>query len=590
MLSSPPTSGARRAPFSAGLQVETAETTASLPARPTAAFYPVLIEVAGSMDNAIAREVTATTLLPQPLSATAAVHIHAGRRHSSRGAAVWRRRCRCLGSWAKSRNRGWGKALYCAKERLVRQHDVLSHVALLSTAASWRTAQSQCPRHCCGVDRAVRCVLYRLSAVLGGRSATMELFGVGAAADCHTRAVRRLEDFMAYHFLPLAVTHNCPPSESMPALANTFVLRHYVNEASRTSSFLLVDPFHISASNPADSLVTAVIIDPRAEQLDAYVAGLSRIGATLICAIFTHCYADGASGLNELLVCFPAARVVSGVPLAPAGTTEDVHLSPRVQLRTVRVPAFSPERLLAEIYLSEVLMGLCTGVLRGTDSAPRWDLLNWSAFPREAVHRPAPPASSNGGGGDRYMAVAYSYEALKKYASDPYAPLCGGGAERSWPSRNAVKSSHPDETMEDARGKAEEATADSKGLQRVVLFPTHGGYSNVANQLDLYWAAHLGDLARMKHSRTVIDTLATTAETFARYKKRLPPLPHPSSFDARVEWCIFANYSLCCGRSSRQHAWRSFLVICKTRWSVLLRPFSSKQRTQRPVEGVSRAT
>ncbi|KAG5491538.1 hypothetical protein JIQ42_01442 [Leishmania sp. Namibia] len=534
MLSSPPTSGARRAPFSAGLQAETAETTASLPARPTAPFYPVLIEVAGSMDDAIVREVThrlrcyrnryqpllrciftlvvATVSEARLFGDDAAAVLEAGPNPTTAAEG----KLFTAPKSALSVNKTYSLvSRFYPPQQVGAQHNPSTHTtAVEPTALPDASSSASQP---CWVDG----------------PATMELFGVGAATDCHTRAVRRLEDFMAYHFLPLAMTHNCPPSESMPALANTFVLRHYVNEASRTSSFLLADPFHISASNPADTLAAAVIIDPRAEQLDAYVADLSRIGATLSCAIFTHCYVDGASGLDELLVRFPAARVVSGIPLAPAGTTEDVHLSPRLRLRTVRVPAFSPECLLAEIYLSEVLVGLCTGVLWGTDAAPRWDLLKWSAFPREAVHGPAPPASSNGGGGDRDMAVAHSYEALKKYVFDPYfAPLCGGGAERNWSSRNAVKSSHPDETMEDAQGKAEEATADSNGLQRVVLFPTHGGYSNVTNQLDLYWAAHLGDLARMKHSRTVIDTLATTAEAFARYKKRLPPLPHPPSFDA----------------------------------------------------------
>ncbi|KAG5468178.1 hypothetical protein LSCM1_02154 [Leishmania martiniquensis] len=535
MMSSLPTPRASQAPFSAGLQVEAPETTGSAAARTTMPFYAVLIEVAGSMEDAIVRDVTQRlrcyrnryqpllrcifTLVAAAVPEArlfgdgAAAALEAGPNPTATGAG----QLFTVPKSAVSVNKTYPLVSRFYPPQLVgAQHRNPSTTAIGVVP----TAQ---PDASCGASQPCWAV----------GAATIALSEVATAADCHTRAVQRLEDFMAYHFLPLAMTHNCPPSESVSASANTFVLRHYVNEASRTSSFLLADPFSTSSSDLAGTLAAAAIIDPRAEQLDAYAEDLSRIGATLSSVIFTHCYVDGASGLAELLARFPTARVVSGIPLAPAGTTEDVHLSPRLKLRTVRVPAFSLECLLAEIYLSEVLVGLCTGTLWSTDAAPRWDLLKWSAFPREAAHGRAPSLSPNDSGGDRDTALTRTYEVLRKYVFDPYfAPLCASGAERSWPSRNVGKSPRRDDSPESAGEKAGELTAVSNALQRVVLLPAHGGYSNVTNQLDLCWAAHLGDLTRMQHTRIVIDTLATTAEAFARYNRRLPPLPHPPSFDA----------------------------------------------------------
>ncbi|KAK7197477.1 hypothetical protein NESM_000697100 [Novymonas esmeraldas] len=357
-------------------------------------------------------------------------------------------------------------------------------------------------------------------------SAAAAVAEVAASGGCHERAVHRLEDFMAYHFLALAMTHNSPPPPPTPAPASAapaFVLRHYVNEASRTASFLLVDLEHPCATATASAGVDAAIIDPRAEQVASYVADLHRFGATLRCIIFTHCYVDGASGLVELLQHSPGCRVVSGVPLAPAGTVDVVPLSSRLQLRAVRVPAFSPECLLVEICVDGVLAGLCSGVLWGTDAAPRWDLLRWSAI-----------ASSDGDGGgsdvtDRDAALAHTHAVLKKHLFDVYlAPLCAGGGVAK--AGRTVAS--PEDGEPESEAVSRRATAHRDALQRVVLLPAHGGYSNVSHQLDLYWAAHLGDLVRMKHSRTVIDTIATTSHAFAKYCKRLPALPHPPLFHA----------------------------------------------------------
>lgn len=416
----------------------------------------------------------------------------------------------------------------------------------------------------------------RLPWVDDGRSCPAALAaGASDPAACKERAVRQLEHFMTYHFLPFAMTHNIPASPTSAAAAPsaqpTFVLRHYINEASRTASFLFVDPFHTpcgatataEAVAPAQQqqqqsplLLPAVLVDPREEQLDAYRADLARFGATVTHVIFTHCYVDGSAGLSQLQAHFPSLHVVSGVPLSPAGTTTDVVVSTYLRLRTIAIPAFSPECMLVEVHAGDVLVGLCTGVLWSSDAAPRWDLLHWSTFPATSSEvgqgtvypeeEESGEASAAGaaqrqqhqyGGGDRDAALAHTHRVLRQFFYEPYlAPLCGPTPPQEGERRGKSARTEGNEEEEE-KGEEDEirlAVVDAAvdRLQRVVLLATHGGYSNVTNQLDLYWASHLGDLARMKHSRLVIDTLGADEKTFVRYNTRLPRLPHPPLFDA----------------------------------------------------------
>ncbi|KAG5493858.1 hypothetical protein JKF63_01690 [Porcisia hertigi] len=176
------------------------------------------------------------------------------------------------------------------------------------------------------------------------------------------------------------------------------------------------------------------------------------------------------------------------------------------------------------------------GVPWSTGAAPRWDLLQWSLCPRETTGGPVPPfAFINSSGGDRDAALVHTHGVLKRYVLDAYfAPLRAVGSGPRGKSGGAAKTTRTDAaTMSKEREReATGVVADCDALPRVVLLPAHGGYRNVTSQPDLYWAAHLGDLTRMRHSRTVIGTLATTTEAFAKDSRRLPPLPHPPSFDA----------------------------------------------------------
>lgn len=74
---------------------------------------------------------------------------------------------------------------------------------------------------------------------------------------------------------------------------------------------------------------------------------------------------------------------------------------------------------------------------------------------------------------------------------------------------------------------------------KVVLFPSHGGYNNVTGQLDLYWGCFLGDILRAKHSRAVLDTLASI-ESYTSAVLSSQSLPSPLLFRA-TRWSNFTS-------------------------------------------------
>lgn len=322
-------------------------------------------------------------------------------------------------------------------------------------------------------------------------------------------SVSRLEAFMAYYFLPFAMLHNTniftddegPTSskrgdEAAPSTP-LFVLRQYINEACRTTSFLLLDPHRDanvkeSGGGGATASTAAVLIDPREEMVANYEEDLARFGATVSYIIFTHCYVDGASGLAQLLQRYPAAIVVSGLPLHCPGTVvAEVNLGSVLRLRSIAVGAFSRESIVVELYYHGVLLSLFTGVVWSFDAAPRSDLYFWTA-----------PATAADRGAARSTAISATQECLLKCMYDVYfRPL-------------SIPFQNPQFDFERA-----------SSLQRVVVMPSHGGYSNVSNQLDLYWGAHIGDLMRMRHSRNVIDSLISV-EAFTTHSKKVPSLPH----------------------------------------------------------------
>lgn len=337
--------------------------------------------------------------------------------------------------------------------------------------------------------------------------------------------INTFEDFMSFHFLPMALTHNfTTPAEeetsdkreqptspvaasgscaaTLPSLPSAtteevpyftaedvenLIIREYVLEATRTSSFLIADR----------TSRQAVLIDPN-QNTDTYVADLDQFSLSLHSILLTHCYVDIALGLDDLRRRFPQVQVLCGLPLQPAGTITEAPLSERVHLRLLAVPSFSPECVMVELHVRGVLVALFTGTAWSTDAAPRADL--YHSFPVESpdlTHEVVPSTFT------LTDAMETAQSSLKKFLYDRYL--------------------YPPASL------APPPPMRREWLERVVLFPSHGGYNNVTNQLDMYWAAHAGDFIRMRHSAVVLDTLKT-ADGYCKYNKKIPPLPRPPLF------------------------------------------------------------
>nr|CCD15219.1 hypothetical protein, conserved [Trypanosoma congolense IL3000] len=304
-------------------------------------------------------------------------------------------------------------------------------------------------------------------------------------------AAEKLEKFMAYHFLPLALMHNRYPDVSLSDVP--FVLRHYVHEATRTASFLVADPFY----------KTGVIIDPQAD-VSCYEADLAFLEVRLIAVVVTHCFVDIAMGHAALLERHPGAELLSGTPWDPVKCVSEngpsVQLGTRLQLRCVPVPSFSPECLVVELHLDTSMLGLFTGTALSTDAVPRDEF--FAEFP--VPHVPSEM--------DQQPPPLLAAEAAQRFLK-----------ERIW-----EKYFFPDASTE-----------YEQPLDYVVVFPSHGGYSNVTHQLDLYWAAHIGDLKRMKHSRTVMDKVLD-AESYIQHVRGRPSLPKPPLMSHVREWNLLS--------------------------------------------------
>ncbi|PBJ79120.1 beta-lactamase domain-containing protein [Trypanosoma cruzi] len=316
-------------------------------------------------------------------------------------------------------------------------------------------------------------------------------------------AVEKLEAFMAYQFLPLALTHNCHPKLSLSE--KSFILRHYVHEATRTSSFLIAD---IQEK-------TAAIIDPQLD-ISMYEADISAFRLRLCGVVLSHCFVDVVMGHAALLTKHPEAVLLSSTPWTqevdvPTEGWPALSLSPRLQLHCVPVPSFSPECMLVELHYNSTLLALFTGTVIGTDSLPRHEF--FADFPGLS------PKSNVSSCEATTTATTVAQRFLKERLWDRYFAQTGEGNNGQTP-------------------------------EHVVVFPSHGGYNNVTHQLDLYWALHVGDLKRMKHSRNMLGKLLDH-ESYAAYVQERPPLPKAPLFSHVREYNLLLAPSAFGGSGAR---------------------------------------
>lgn len=383
--------------------------------------------------------------------------------------------------------------------------------------------------------------------------------GAGTSA---ANAEAAFDEFMKYRFLSHAMTHNFfpfPPTAAAnaeavlpsfaPADVEALLVRHYVHESSRTASFLVADTVTRAA----------VLIDPSRYFLATYVQELSLLGLQLKHVVVTHCFVDLALCVRELLAAHTGASVISGIqaPVIPplssscssggatdhdsgpttfrvreAGEVQVIQLSESIHLHAIAVPSASPESQLVELRLRGTLVALFSGTAWGTDAAPRNDL--YEAFGAVVDSVASSAAATAPGSALREAGM----ECEARFGASSDAMLI---AQRNLKTLFYDRYLFPPETdsvidgsggVGVAHGPPVRAPFSQRGRDdRVLLLPSHGGYSNVSHQLDLYWGVYLGDIKRMRHARVVVDTLATP-EAYVSYAKKLPTLPRPPLFQS----------------------------------------------------------
>ncbi|KAH8606913.1 hypothetical protein ERJ75_001425900 [Trypanosoma vivax] len=349
-------------------------------------------------------------------------------------------------------------------------------------------------------------------------------------------AVKKLETFMAYHFLPLALLHNLKSGISLGDIP--LILRHYVHEATRTASFLVVDRVE----------GTAAVIDPQVD-ISCYVADILALQVRPVATVLTHCFVDIAMGHCALLKRYPDMCLLSCAPFEPRREVDEngsqcmwpeFQLSARLALKCVPIPSFSPECSVVELHLDGVLIALFTGTVLATDAVPRHEFFD--DFPSNLDTSLQLQGGVEEGEGMKcgVPSTAVAQQFLKERVWDRYL--------------------FPEVTQE-----------EGQILDHVVVFPSHGGYSNVTHQLDLYWAVHIGDLKRMKHSRTVLNKMLDSAE-YNEHARGRPSLPKPSLMTHVREWNLLSVPSAFGGTGSKIMARRQLIrgKACSTR--VFVRP------------------
>lgn len=308
-------------------------------------------------------------------------------------------------------------------------------------------------------------------------------------------------DFMAYRFFPLLFTQFLSDENDEGFAKNgrtyessTLIVRHYVHETTRTGSFLVAD---LNSRK-------AALIDPLLN-IEEYEEDFRKFSLDLDFVLVTHCFVDVLSGVDRLRAKYTDLKVWSGISLEPAGTSHHVRLSDRISFVTVSMPSFSPENIVIEMYVLNDLVAVFSGTAWSTDSAPRADF--FAEFP---LYFCSEETELDYSAEDRKrLSIEIAFSSLSRHFRDRYFS----------PSLSPLLSSiHRD---------------------KVVLFPSHGGYNNVTGQLDLYWGCFLGDILRAKHSRAVLDTLASI-ESYTSAVLSSQSLPSPLLFRA-TRWSNFTS-------------------------------------------------
>ncbi len=284
-------------------------------------------------------------------------------------------------------------------------------------------------------------------------------------------ALQRLQRYLDWVFLgrKAALLAGRPTAQ--------LAIRPYIHEALRTASFLVVH-------SPSRRCVA---VDPTASVCDAIRCDVQTEGLELVAVCITHAFRDVLLGHDVLLASWPSAQLVAGArrqehsnngkciavsPESPTLGAADVTMS------AIPTPAYSDDGLVFLLRIGTVPACYFTGAAWPLDALPRVDL-----------------------------AAAEEHLSFDEALGRAYKTLVM--------LRRVIF------------GSPEACPAAEVGDP--IVFPSHGGYNNVSNQLDLHWAAPVSALARMQHTRRLLAAL----DSFEAYKQQMteaPPLPDISLF------------------------------------------------------------
>ncbi|CAD2215706.1 hypothetical protein AGDE_11699 [Angomonas deanei] len=330
-----------------------------------------------------------------------------------------------------------------------------------------------------------------------------------------------LQRFLQYRLLSYILLHNLIPEDTtlLKNTAERLLIRHYAHESGKTNSFLIADLV----------LKKTILIDPHHgfispdgnhRNVNNYCKDLDKFDLTLEYIFVTHAFLDLQLGVTDVLAAYQhqnkkdnVVKVVSG--LSPnkeinAGHTETYALGDFITVRTNAVPSFSRENIVVELYLSlpdsnaETLVALFAGTAWSVDSPPRGDVLD-------------------------------SYDAVLRLATQQagdlpsVTELCQNDDLKFFASRGAMQTARENLYQFFVKRYGLDDQSHTNKHNSVVLFPSHGGYSNMSNQLDMYLGIYLSDLMKFAQCRKVIDCVVGDgnggAAAYITYSRMMPPMP-----------------------------------------------------------------
>lgn len=342
-----------------------------------------------------------------------------------------------------------------------------------------------------------------------------------------------VEDFMAYRCFPGYLTRHMWVGQScmsnnggvgvaVPLVTTVlprWIMRHYADEASRLSSFLIADEINGAAA----------LVDP-GHDAAVYIRDVETFNLSLRYIIVTHCYVNTRLGVDGLIGLYPNVQVVSGWPLRAAGHRQHIALSDTLRLCAIAVPSYSPECIIVELHAHGKLASVFCGsvwspstlLCPATDEAcaatrSSENTTNVTKCIRCAVAGLGmiSPTPSN------ELARA-AQQNLKSYLYDTYFShsrlLCIEETKKGQMNSDDEEEEKDDNNAIHADTLQSSAAAPHECYDDVLMFVSPGGANIPCNPLDRYWVLPISDILRIKHTNKIVQSLRSI-ESYSHLRK-----------------------------------------------------------------------